>query len=205
MIPSMKNSTNVLIVAILLAACGSEPSNDAAAGSSADSAAAAPVSTADTASAAAPNQSGTSVVLAPDGLTLTGAGAPKRIAFGGAQAGVLADVGAALGQPTEQGAQEECPGGPLYQALYAAGLQLSFQEDAFVGWAAREGSTFRTAQGIGPGSTVGELKAAFPAATVQESSLGHEFAAGELYGVVTAPSDAGKVEMMFAGTNCIFR
>ena len=202
----MKHPTYALIVAALLAACGSEPSNDAAAGSSADSATAAPVATADTASAAAPNQGGASVVLAPDGLTLTGgAGGPKRIVFGGAQAGVLADVGAALGQPTEQGAQEECPGGPLYQALYAAGLQLSFQDDAFVGWSAREGSTFRTAQGIGPGSTVGELKAAYPAATVQESSLGHEFAAGELYGVVTAPSDAGKVEIMFAGTNCIFR
>ncbi|HEY0022362.1 MAG TPA: hypothetical protein VGB24_05610 [Longimicrobium sp.] len=143
-------------------------------------------------------------MLAPDGLTL-GAGAPKRLVFGAPQAGVLADVNAALGEPKEQGNQEECPAGPLYQASYEPGLQVVFQDGAFVGWFAREGSRFRTAQGIGPGSTVGELKKAYPSTTVEESSLGHEFAAGELYGVVTGPSDTATVEVMFAGTNCIFR
>ncbi|HEX8321357.1 hypothetical protein [Longimicrobium sp.] len=144
-------------------------------------------------------------MLAPDGLTIGGAGAPKRLAFGGAQAGVLADVDAALGAPKEQGNQEECPAGPLYQASYTSGLQVVFQDGEFVGWFAGEGSRFRTPEGIGPGSTLGELKKAYPATTVEETSLGHEFAAGELYGVVTGPSDAATVEVMFAGTNCIFR
>ena len=153
---------------------------------------------------AGPEQGAASIVLAPDGLTISGP-TPKRLAFGGAQASVLADVGAALGEPNEQGIQEECPAGPLYHALYASGLQVVFQDDKFVGWSAREGSSFRTEQGIGAGSTVSELKKAYPAATVEESSLGHEFAAGDLYGVVTGPSDTAAVEMMFAGTNCIFR
>jgi len=205
----MMHPRHLLLTSVLLAACGSEPSRDAAAGASPDSAVDAPAAAIrDTAVTAATGQErgAASIVLAPDGLTIGGgAGAPKRLAFGGAQAGVLADVGAVLGAPGEQGIQEECPAGPLYHALYASGLQVVFQNDEFVGWAAREGSRFRTAQGIGPGSTLGELKKAYPAATVQETSLGHEFAAGDLYGVVTGPSDSATVEMMFAGTNCIFR
>lgn len=207
----MNHPKYALLTTLLLAACGSEPSRDAAAGASPDSAVQAPAAvvhaTADTISpATAPEQGAASIVLAPDGLTIGGgAGAPKRLAFGGAQAGVLADAGAALGEPKEQGNQEECPAGPLYQASYESGLQVVFQEGEFVGWFAREGSRFRTAEGMGPGSTLGELKKAYPATTVEESSLGHEFAAGELYGVVTGPSDAATVEVMFAGTNCIFR
>lgn len=203
----MNHPKYALLAIVLLAACGSEPSRDAA-GASPDSAVHAPAAVRDavdtTSRGASPERGAASIVLAPDALTIGGA-APKRLAFGGARAGVLADVDAALGQPKEQGIQEECPAGPLYHALYASGLQVVFQDDEFVGWAAREGSNFRTAQGIGPGSTLGELKKAYPAATVQETSLGHEFAAGDLYGIVTGPSDSATVEMMFAGTNCIFR
>lgn len=204
----MMHPRHLLLTTLLLAACGSEPSRDEAAGAARDSTpapAAVAGATADTVSAGTPpERDSTSIVLAPDGLTIGGA-APKRLSFGGAQAGVLADVNAALGQPKEQGNQEECPAGPLYQASYESGLQVVFQDGEFVGWFTREGSRFRTAQAIGPGSTLGELKKAYPATTVEESSLGHEFAAGELYGVVTGPSDAAAVQVMFAGTNCIFR
>jgi hypothetical protein len=204
----MIHSRCVLLAAALLAACGSEPNGDAAGGAAPDSAAAAPAvarDTADTGSPVARPAAGAAVVLAPDGLEVAGGAAPKRLAFGGAQAGVLADVGAVLGEPTEQGLQEECPAGPLYQTQYASGLQLVFQDSAFVGWFAGQGSAFRTAAGIGPGSTRAQLKAAYPAATVQETSLGVEFAAGELYGIVADSTDAGAVEVLFAGTNCIFR
>jgi hypothetical protein len=200
----MTHPKYVLMAAVLLAACGSDRSSDA--GSAPDSATAAAAATDTVARGSRPERGATTIVLAPDGLTITaGAGEPKRVTFDLAQEEVLADVGPILGAPREQGLQEECPAGPLYQVLYAAGLQLVFQDDKFAGWAARQGSTLRLEQGVGPGSTVGELKEAFPAATVEESSLGHEFAAGDLYGVVTGPSEAGKVEIMFAGTNCIFR
>ena len=196
-----------LLAAALLAACGSEPSGDAAR-TTPDSAGAAPAAVGGAVDTAAPAPAApapaAAIVLAPQGLNVTG-GAPKQLAFGSPQAGVLAEVGAILGQPAEQGIQEECPAGPLYQAQYAAGLQLVFQDSAFVGWFAREGSAFRTAAGIGPGSSLPQLKAAYPATTVEETSLGTEFAANELYGIIANPSDAGEVEVMFAGTNCVFR
>lgn len=199
----MMRPRRALLAAALLAACGPEPSGDAASRPAPDSADAAPAVQPDTVS---PGAAGVAIVLAPDGLELAGgAGAPKRLAFGDPQSGVLAQVGAVLGQPGEQGTQEECPAGPLDHALYGAGLQLVFQDSAFVGWSARQGSTLRTAAGIGPGSTLGQLRTAYPAATVEESSLGAEFTAGELSGVVADSSAAGEVEVMFAGTNCIFR
>lgn len=194
------------LFAAALAACGpdrSANSADRAVLASADSARAAVDRTsADTPSAAPAGNAAGTISLAADGLEL---GAGRRLAFGGGRTGVLADVGGVLGQPAEQGMQEECPAGPLYQVGYAAGLQLVFQDSAFVGWFARQGSTLRTASGVGPGSTLGQLRAAYPAAKVEETSLGFEFAADELYGVVTDTTDAGVVEAIFAGTNCIFR
>lgn len=194
---------HLLLLAATLAACGSDRSADRAGPASADSARpAVERPAADTLPAAPAGSSAGTVTLAADGLEL---GAGRRLAFGGARTGVLARVGGVLGQPAEQGMQEECPAGPLYQVSYAAGLQLVFQDSAFVGWFARQGSTLRTAAGVGPGSTLAQLRAAYPAAKVEETSLGFEFAADELYGVVTDTTDAGVVEAIFAGTNCIFR
>jgi hypothetical protein len=205
----MTRPTSVLLTAVLLAACGSEPSPDAAARPAPDSAATAPAAAgtpADTLPAGpATGRGAPAIVLAPGGLNVTGGGAPKQLAFGSPRAGVLADVGAVLGAATEQGIQEECPAGPLYQVSYAGGLQLVFQDSAFVGWFAGEGSTLRTAPGIGPGSTLGQLRSAYAGVTMEETSLGHEFAAGELYGIVADTSSAGAVQVVFAGINCIFR
>lgn len=194
----------LLPFALALAACGADRPADTADGTvpaSTDSASA-PVSPAavNPSPAAAP-----AVTLAPDGLEVIAGGAPQRLAFGAARTRVLADVGSVLGPPAEEGMQEECPAGPLYQVGYAGGLQLVFRDRAFVGWFARPGSTLRTARKIGPGSTLGQLKAAYPATKVEETSLGHEFDADELWGIVTDTTDAGVVEVIFAGINCIFR
>jgi hypothetical protein len=204
---AMTNSRCLLLAVLVLAACGSEGGE--APRSSADSAAAPSTSAvpgADSAPAPAAAPAARTVVLAPDGLELAGGGGgAERLAFGASRARVLAAVGAVLGEPRQQGAQEECPAGPLYHAQYAAGLQVVFQDSAFVGWSADEGSAFRTAAGVGPGSPVAQLRAAHPAATIEETSLGMEFASSGLYGIVTDSTAAGQVQMMFAGTNCIFR
>lgn len=201
------NPRCALVLAALLAACGSESSAGAAGGSTPDSAGAAPATAAVDTPAPAPAAASTApaIVLAPDGIHITGGAAPKQLAFGSPRAGVLADAGAVLGAPTEQGLQEECPAGPLYSAEYAGGLELVFQDSAFVGWYAAPGSVARTAAGIGAGSTLAQLRAAYPATTVEETSLGMEFAADGLFGVVTDSTATGTVEAMLAGTNCVFR
>jgi hypothetical protein len=40
---------------------------------------------------------------------------------------------------------------------------------------------------------------------VDQTSLGTEFAAGDLYGVFTDSTASSPLEIMFAGINCIFR
>jgi hypothetical protein len=204
----MIRTTWFLLASALLAACGSGEPEDTARGAAPDSAAAAPAAAppaVDTARAPAEAQTPT-LVLASDGLEIAAeGGAPARLPFGTPRARVLADVGAVLGAPQRQGDLEECPAGPLAHAEYGAGLQVVFQDGAFVGWSTRPGSTLRTAAGIGPGSTLRQLRTAYPAMTMEETSLGHEFAAGELFGVVADTSDAGQVEALLAGINCIFR
>jgi hypothetical protein len=196
----------LLPLALALAACGPDRPADTAGDTvraSADSASGTVAPAVDTLPPAAPAPR--SIALAADGLEVIDGGAPQRLPFGAARTRVLADVGGVLGQPAQQGMQEECPAGPLYQVGYAGGLQLVFQDSAFVGWFAQSGSTLRTARDIGPGSTLGQLKAAYPATKVEETSLGHEFDAGDLWGIVTDTTDAGEVEVIFAGINCIFR
>ncbi|HEX2206493.1 MAG TPA: hypothetical protein VHG93_02365 [Longimicrobium sp.] len=200
----------LLLLAATLAACGSDRPADGAGGTSpasADSAlAAVERGRADTlaaASGALPPES--AITLSSDGLEVIAGGVTRALAFGTAQTRVLTEVGGVLGAPAEQGTMDECPAGPLYQVGYGTGLQLVFQDSAFVGWFARQGSPFRTAREIGPGSTLRQLKTAYSATKVEETSLGYEFDAGGLYGVVTDTTDAGVVEVVFAGTNCIFR
>jgi hypothetical protein len=199
----MMRPRHVLLAAVLLASCGSDRTAEAGGGNASDSAAVAstPPDTAQAAAAdsrAAPG--GPAVVLAPDGLEVGG----SKLAFGQPQPRVLSAAGAALGAAKNEGRQEECPAGPLHQTTFD-GVQLVFQDSAFVGWAAQSGSPLRTSAGIGPGSTQAQIKAAYPAATVDETSLGTEFIAGDLYGVFADSTASAPLEIMFAGINCIFR
>jgi hypothetical protein len=201
----MNASWRVLLAAVLLGGCGSEePSADAARGAAPDSAPVASATAPASVDMARPAGANPTVVLTPDGLQVTGGAAPGRIAFGAPQARVLAEAGAVLGAPRDGSIQEECPAGPLYQTTFGA-LQLVFQDSAFVGWATQPDSPLRTAEGIGPGSTLAQVRAAYPAATVDQTSLGTEFSLDALYGVFTDSTASSELEIMFGGINCIFR
>lgn len=145
--------------------------------------------------------------LAPDGVSLVlENGSSRNATFGMGRDVVVTMVTAALGKPTDTGRNEECGQGPVDTTDFKGGLSLSFQDGKFVGWDldGREKGTYTTAAGIGIGSTLKQIRDVMTV-TVEESTLGIEFAAGELSGLLTSDKADGKVTNLWAGSVCQFR
>lgn len=145
--------------------------------------------------------------LASDGLSLVDpeSGSTRHVEFGTAQYQTTQMIGSALGNFTGQAENPECGAGPLTSFDYPGGLTLFFQEGKFAGWDLDGQGGYSTANGIAIGTTRTELGESGSEVTVEESSIGHEFAAGELYGLLSDPGATGKVTNLWAGTTCIFR
>lgn len=136
-------------------------------------------------------------------------GAARPIAFGTPRTQALAAL--AFRGPPQTGTQSECGAGALDYAAWPDGLKVYFQRDRFVGWAAdRLAATtgtppaIATAAGIGPGSNRSDLTDAY-AATFSQTSLGTEFAAGGLYGLLDGAAPTATISNMWAGVSCNFR
>ena len=140
------------------------------------------------------------VVLAGDGLTSSGA----RVAFDIPRAEAERLVGAALGAPKGTGRNEECGQGPVDTTEFEGGMILSFQDGKFVGWDAREGSSFAAANGVRVGMTRQALQA-LGGATIEESSLGHELTIGGISGLLSGTEPTATITSLWAGSTCIFR
>lgn len=196
-------------LAALATACSSEP---AAEPNQADALPAnASVQSADAAAPAPAALAAPALAIEAEGLRLfdRASGSARPIPFGTPRAAALAAL-AFRGDPAGTGTLEECGAGPLDQASWADGLTLYFQDSKFAGWALgeeREGadkSAITTASGIGIGSTRAELEAAYKT-DVFDSSLGTEFAAGELFGILDGTGRQAKVTNLWAGTSCNMR
>ena len=141
-----------------------------------------------------------------DGLRLFdhASGAVRDLAFGTPRDEVLGALN--FRGPPETGRNEECGPGPLDLALWPDGLNLYFQDGKLSGWALDERSkgTITTASGIGIGSSRAELAEALTI-EVAETSLGTEFSAGQLAGLLGGPGANARVAALWAGTTCIFR
>lgn len=109
-----------------------------------------------------------------------------------------------LGKPLT-GRNEECGAGPLDYARWDRALTIYGQDGKFVGWFA-DGSagTIATAAGVGLGTTRQDLEQAY-AVEVFESTLGTEFTAGALSGLLDSPHPDSPVTAFWAGTSCNFR
>jgi hypothetical protein len=145
--------------------------------------------------------------LAPDGLSLvSGSGSARHASFGMAQGVAVPMISAALGKPTDTGRNDECGQGPMDTVDFKDGLTLFFQEGKFVGWDldGRDKPSYATAAGIGIGSTLKQLREAMTV-SVEDTSLGHEFASGDLGGLLSAAAPDGKIEHLWAGSTCQFR
>ena len=141
-----------------------------------------------------------------DGLRLFNkqSGSARAIAFGTPRGDVLSML-AYLGKP-ETGTNGECGAGALDYANWPNGLGLFFQKGKFAGWNLNERSkgSVTTASGIGIGSSQTDLESAY-AADRSETTLGTEFAAGELFGLLEGKGRAAKINNMWGGVSCNFR
>ena len=142
------------------------------------------------------------VALDPEGLRLVDGqtGSSRLLAFGTAAEQVHETI-ATLddGAGVQQGTNPECGAGPLDYRQWEV-LTLLFQNDQFVGWAAnRPGLTTMDGLGVGTPRTLLESSRMVQ---IQETSLGTEFQAGELFGVI---SESGLVSNLWAGVSCNFR
>ncbi|QQE64313.1 hypothetical protein GFS31_09930 [Leptolyngbya sp. BL0902] len=151
----------------------------------------------------------TALALTGEGLFLvdTESGSTTLLPFGTEMATVQAAVSNLLGNPETVSANEECPGDPFISALWAEGLVLNADDETFVGWSVRPeagSDQFTTLAGIGVGSSREDLEAAYTV-TVFESTIGTEFAAGQLAGLLSDPTAAAEITDFWAGTVCIFR
>lgn len=99
---------------------------------------------------------------------------------------------------------KECGAGPLAFVAWPDGLTLAFQDDRFAGWAVDKPG-LATKDGIAVGATRAQLKAARPKVKVTESTLGTEFDAGGLGGLLDGKGPDAKITHLWAGVTCMFR
>lgn len=155
----------------------------------------------------AAEEAGPAVNLAPDGLSVVlPGGAARHVTFGTPRAAATRMIAAALGNPIEEGDDQECGAGALSFANFREGLGLYFRDGKFAGWDldGREGGRFATAAGIGIGSTRKQLESAH-AISIEDSTLGIEFTSGGLSGLLSTREPAGEITNLWAGVTCIAR
>ncbi len=105
---------------------------------------------------------------------------------------------------------EECGAGPLDMASWHDGLTVLSQEGRWLGWsvsraaAAGDAPGPKTMAGIGIDSTRSELQAAYTA-DMSETTLGQEFSAGDLHGILDGTGPTARINAMWAGVSCNFR
>ena len=200
-----------LTALLLLAACAPDAAPPPVAAQPEDSLVEDPVNTAAPPPAASPPAAPTmaeapALAIDGEGLRLFNPanGAARPLPFGTARSIVLTAL-AGRGVP-DLGTQTECGAGPLDFATWRDGLKLYFQAGKFTGWALdrRAARAVTTAAGIGLGSSRAELEAAYAIAVVQ-STLGTEFTAGGLAGLLDGPGPRASITNLWAGTSCNFR
>jgi hypothetical protein len=183
-----------------LAACGADPAgNDGAANAAENSAAPANASVSGTAPAPAP----AAIVLEGAGLRIPGASPPRTLTFDTPKATTIAALTGILGRPpTEIGANEECGGGGMEFATWEGEITAWFMDDRFAGWDSKGG--LKTLEGVGVGSTRAEV-GALPGFEVEESTLGTEFRALGLSGILASKAPDARVTHLWGGATCVFR
>ncbi len=137
---------------------------------------------------------------------LASTGSARPLPFGTPSADARSVLRAVLGtEPTGRGENVDC--GVEY-ARWEDGLMTWFANGAFVGWSLERGSTLTTVSGIDPEAfrtaVVEELEAAYDV-EVAPTSLGEEFTAGSLAGLLESAASDARVQHLWSGQTCIAR
>ena len=145
--------------------------------------------------------------LAPGALSLVdpNSGRSRELAFGLDRATVEEALALALGEPAERGSNGECGEGAMDFARMPGGLLVWFQQGKFAGWFVYDAAAkLSTASGVGVGSTRKDVTGAYDA-EISGSSLGEEFTAGALSGLLSGKEPTAKVTAIWSGQVCNFR
>jgi hypothetical protein len=150
------------------------------------------------------------LILRAEGLSIVGGSpTPVRASFDSPRAQAIATIASIRGPALKTGTIEDCGSGtPMGYAKFKGGLELSFVDGKFVGWTLDEkgDKTLKTVKGIGLGSSRAAFVAAYPKATIEESSLGIEYASDDAgSGIFTDNSPTATIDTMWAGQTCIAR
>jgi hypothetical protein len=199
-----KLTTSAALAGLLmlgLAACDPAPTaNDAAANTAANDAATANASAP---AAPAPAVAAAPLVLEGSGLRIPGASPPRTLGFDMDEAATIDALTKALGRPpTERGENAECGGGGMKFAKWKDDLTIWFLDGRFAGWDS-EGK-LKTLEGIGIGSSRADV-ALLTGFEAEESTLGTEFRAGGLSGILDSKAATAKVQHLWGGATCVFR
>lgn len=148
----------------------------------------------------------TPLILAPDGLLVADhAGKMQLLRYGTPRIKAESAVGIVVGTPVTRGSSSECSAGTVdFSDFRNKRLQMTFQDDKFVGWTINAAeSPLKTAKGIGIGSPRQTLDAAYPDGIVEDSSLGLLFGSDGLVATLDQDGIEGVVTNIWAGTVCL--
>jgi hypothetical protein len=188
------------------------PAASAAVPAAAASTEPAPATTPVNAADSAADNAAVKLALSGEGLDLVSErGSVRHLMFGTPAPTVIDAITRTYGGiAPKRGRNEECGAGPLDMATWQDGLTVMAQHGRFVGWSVSRGPADAdrggpaTMAGIGLGSTRRELEAAYTA-DIHTTTLGEEFAAGNVFGVLDASGPSARITVLWGGTSCNFR
>ena len=155
---------------------------------------------------AAPPTPAAKLALDGEGLQIftTATGSSRAIPFGIGKAEALSMLESVQGEPpSDQGENIDCG---ATNAIWPDGLTVWFARDKFVGWSlASADSSLSTPGGLKVGTTRAELVNGASVASIAKSSLGEEFTAGDVAGLLDSSDAAARVINLWAGAVCIAR
>jgi len=128
--------------------------------------------------------------------------------FGMARAEIVAAVAAIRSPATGSEANQECGAGPMEFTRFGP-LTLNFQHGRFVGWSLdgpASAQPIEEEMGLGIGSARAHLTDGDAGeARIETTTLGVEFDAGGIHGLLGSDAPDAVVTHLWAGTDCQFR